>query len=128
MKLSKTLNRLAKELADDLMRRGAFEHKTGDGLSTNERAAKKGIITPIFENLGTQSGPDSALQMVTELEQSFVSEPPDQRNHRFILLNPKATHVGIAIVQKDDSVIVVQNFSEADPAGDETEKLKLFSK
>lgn len=120
VKLSKELTALARELASDLMRRKAFEHKTGDGLSTNQRAVKKGIRTPIFENLGTQSGPDPALQMVTELEESFVSEPPDQQNHRFILLNPKATHVGIAIIQADNSIIVVQNFTESDPAANDT--------
>lgn len=116
VKFNKELTELARELATDLMRRNAFEHKTGDGLSTNQRAVKKGIRTPIFENLGTQSGPDPAPQMVIELEESFVSEPPDQKNHRYILLNPKATHVGIGIVQTDESIIVVQNFTESDPA------------
>jgi uncharacterized protein YkwD len=113
---SPDLSKLARELADDMMRHDYFGHITFSGLSTQQRAKRDGIVCSVYENIGTRSGPDPALQMVDELEQSFMGEPVGEKNHRYVLILPIHTHVGVGIAKFKDSVIVVQNFTDSDPA------------
>jgi len=115
LKVSKELGDLARELAEDLMKHDRFEHKTSKGLATNERALARGIKCFVFENLGEQGGPDSALQMVREIQESFMNEPKNETNHRFILLHPTLVYVGVGIAQKKDKVVMVQNFTQEEP-------------
>jgi hypothetical protein len=99
-----------------MMRHDSFGHITFSGLSTQQRAKRDGIVCSVYENIGTRSGPDPALQMVDELEQSFMGEPEGENNHRYVLILPIHTHVGVGIAKFKDSVIVVQNFTDSDPA------------
>jgi uncharacterized protein YkwD len=113
---SPSLSKLARELADDMLLHDYFGHTTFSGLSTQRLAKRDGIVCSVYENIGTQSGPDPALQMVDELEQSFMGEPEGEKNHRYVLILPIHTHVGVGIAKSKDSVIVVQNFADSDPA------------
>ena len=115
---SPRLGKLARELADDMMVHKYFGHTTFAGLSTQQRAAHDGIECSVYENIGTQSGPDPASQMVDELEQSFMGEPEREKNHRYVLLLPGHTHVGVGIAKSKDCVIVVQDFADSDPSSD----------
>jgi uncharacterized protein YkwD len=116
LKLDSALARLARELADDMATHDSFGHKTVDGLDVNQRAKRVDITCGIYENIGTESGPDSALQMVEDIERSFMDEPPDQPNHRFVLLHPKHVTIGIGIAKAKDRVVVVQDFTDVDPS------------
>ena len=55
------------------------------------------------------------VQMVDELQKSFMSEPEGKRNHRYIILYPKLQFAGIGIAKSKDEVVVVQDFTEAEP-------------
>lgn len=110
------LAKLARELADDMQRHASFGHTTSDGLGTQKRAKQAGINCGVYENIGSQSGPDSAAEMVDEIERSFMTEPPDQPNHRYVLLHPRLQYVGIGVSKSKATVIVVQDFTDVDPA------------
>ncbi len=116
VKLSPELSRMAREHAQDMMKKEYFSHTSPEGLGTQQRAVRLKIRCPIFENLGDQSGPEPAVQMVDDLEQSFMDEPHDQKNHRYNLLHPQHIWVGVAVVQNDDHVIIAQEFSQEDPS------------
>ena len=82
--LNAKLSELARRHAEDMLKRDYFNHVTPDEQGTQERARKLGLKCPVFENLGYQSGDYTALQMVEDLEQTFMKEPKNQRNHRYI--------------------------------------------
>jgi|AGTN01.3.fsa_nt_gi Uncharacterized protein with SCP/PR1 domains len=115
LKSSELLASVARDLADDLAKNNTFSHTTSLGLDTEARAKKRGITCPVFENLGEQSGPDPFVQMVDELQQAFMNEPPGQYNHRYILLEPKQAWVGVGIAKSKDRIVVVQCFTQSDP-------------
>jgi uncharacterized protein YkwD len=115
---SALLAKLARLQADDMLKHNMFSHNSADGLDTQQRAKRSGIIYGVYENIADQAGPDPATQMVDEIDASFMAEPPNQSNHRSNLLSPQHTHVGIGIAKSKDHVIVVQDFTNHDPTGE----------
>lgn len=116
LKLDPRLNKLARELAADMARHEYFGHMSSDGKMTQERAKRLGISVGVFENIGSQSGPDSYSWMVGEVQRGFMSEPEGEPNHRYILLHPAHHYYGVGVAKTKDSVIVVQEFSAEDPS------------
>lgn len=115
LKLDARLAKLARELADDMSSHESFGHQTVDGLTVNQRAKREGITCGVYENIGTESGPDAAVQMVEEIEQSYMHEPQRQPNHRYNLLLASHVCIGIGIAKRKDRVVVVQDFTDVDP-------------
>jgi len=116
LKRSALLGKLARELADDMLANKFFAHKNSHGLNTPERAKLLGITCGVYENIASQSGPDSALQMVEEIEKGFMAEPSGRANHRYVLLHPNSSCAGVGIAKSKNEVIVVQEFTDDDPS------------
>jgi uncharacterized protein YkwD len=115
LKQNAVLAKVARELADDMQKHGFFGDTTSGGLDTQKRAKQAGINCGVYENIGSQSGPDPAADMVEEIERSFMAEPPEEANHRYVLLYPQHQYVGIGISKLKNTVIVVQDFTDVDP-------------
>lgn len=107
------LCKVAREHAEDMLKNDYFGHVNSKGLNAQRRAREAGVTVPVYENIGWRSGPDPAEEMVLTVQKSFMNEPKDQRNHRYILLLKKLKFVGIGVAKKKDQVALVQVFAES---------------
>jgi uncharacterized protein YkwD len=106
------LSAFARKHAEDMMTHDRFTHLDTVGRSTKQRAAAAGIMRPVYENLGWQSGTDSPGQKIDDLENSFMAEPLGEYNHRYIILIPQHTCVGVGVARKKDELYLVQEFAD----------------
>lgn len=113
--LNKKLSDLARTYAQRLLAEKFFSHVDPAGVGAQERANNAGIKCGVYENLGWQSGDDSSMEKVIDLHQSFLNEPPDQKNHRHILLHPKHLFVGVGIAKSGDELALVQEYTDENP-------------
>ena len=113
--LDKTLCKIARAHADDMLKNDFFGHTGSDGRHTQQRARQAGLRVPVYENIGWRSGPDPKPEMVLEIQKSFMNEPKDQPNHRYIMMLDKLKFVGVGVSQKNDQVAIVQVFTDGDP-------------
>jgi uncharacterized protein YkwD len=114
--VNSALAELAREKADDMARRNYFSHVDPDGVGPQERANRAGIRCGTYENLSYEQRPKSMREMVELCEQSMISEPPNQKNHRSNILDPDHACVGIAVARgKDGAFYAVQEFAHTAP-------------
>ncbi len=98
--------RAARAHALDMLERGYFDHVNPEGQGPADRMWAAGVIEArVGENLAFYEGypPEHAARVVVG---DWLNSPP----HRRSLLDPEFTHLGLALVQKGDRVVVVQNF------------------
>jgi len=96
----------ARKHALDMLNRGYFDHVNPEGLGPVERMWAEGVLEiMVGENLALYKGysPEYAAGVVVE---DWLGSP----RHRDNLLKPEFTHLGIALVQVNGRVAVVQNF------------------
>jgi len=118
LKLSPRLSEMAKAHAQDMMKRNFFSHTNKDGLDAQARAAKMKIGIGVYENIAYQQGDIEDFQKVINLEKDFMSEPDGPKNHRYNILYPTHTSVGVGVVIKGDKLILVEEFTDAPPTGE----------
>ncbi len=98
-----------------MLKNDFFGHNSSDGLNAQQRARKAGIKVPVYENIGWRSGPDKISEMVSGIQSSFMKEPKEQRNHRYIILLKQLKFAGVGVAKKKDEVAIVQVFCESSP-------------
>lgn len=113
--LNRNLCKLARDHAEDMLKNDFFGHNSSDGLNAQQRARKAGIKVPVYENIGWRSGPDKSSEMVLGIQSSFMKEPKEQRNHRYIILLKQLEFAGVGVAKKKDEVAIVQVFCESSP-------------
>ena len=113
--LNKKLSDLARTYAQRLLAEKFFSHWDPAGVGAQERASKAGIKCGVYENLGWQSDEDTSMEKVADLHKSFMDEPADQKNHRYILLHPKHQYVGVGIAKSGDELALVQEYTDENP-------------
>jgi len=92
----------------DMVRRGYFGHIAPDGKSILDRLNNAEIAWK-------GEGENIAIaQSVAEAETSFMNEPRFQKNHRWNILNPQYTDVGVGIVSgANGEYYITQDFIES---------------
>ena len=98
--------RAARAHALDMLERGFFDHTNPDGQGPADRMWAAGVLeVTVGENLALYEGypPRQVAEVVVE---DWLNSPPHRKN----LLLPGFTHLGLALVQKDGRIAVVQNF------------------
>lgn len=118
LKFSPRLSAMAKAHAKDMMKRNFFSHTNKDGLDAQARAAKMNIGIGVYENIAYQQGEIEDAQKVINLEKDFMSEPEGPRNHRYNILYPAHTSVGVGVAIKGDKLILVEEFTDMPPTGE----------
>lgn len=88
-----------------MMRRGYFGHVSPEGSSPVNRLQAAGITWQA-------EGENVAIApTVTEAESDFMNEPRHQQNHRWNILNPEYTEVGVGIVRASNGeYYITQDF------------------
>ncbi|HEY9776109.1 MAG TPA: CAP domain-containing protein [Planktothrix sp.] len=111
-----SLTALARMHAADMMKRNFFNHVNPDGEDPQARARRSGVAGGVYENISwEQSGHDSAASMVALCEARMMSEPPNQENHRYNILLPSHSCVGVGVCCKGAKMIMVQEYSDGNP-------------
>ncbi len=118
LKLSARLSAMAKAHAQDMMKKNFFSHVNKDGLDAQARAAKMNIGVGVYENIAYQQGDIEDSQKVINLENDFMSEPDGPKNHRYNILHPAHTSVGVGVAIKGDKLILVEEFTDSSPTGE----------
>ncbi len=110
------LDQLAQTYAEYLLRTGTFAHIDPFGRNPQDRADYFGIKASISENLAWESSNyQGASILIQHAEKAMMSEPPNQLNHRFNILNPQSRYVGIGVARAGDKIMIVEEFSGDDP-------------
>jgi uncharacterized protein YkwD len=118
LKLSPRLSAMAKAHAQDMMKKNFFSHVNKEGLDAQARAAKMSIGAGVYENIAYQQGDIEDAQKVINLENDFMSEPDGPKNHRYNILHPAHTSVGVGVAIKGDKLILVEEFTDSPPTGE----------
>jgi uncharacterized protein YkwD len=105
LRWNENLAAVARAHSRDMLEQGYFDHVDPEGRNVSTRVDAAGIPwRAAGENIaiyGTILGAEGA----------FMNEPRFQHNHRFNILNPNFTDVGIGIVQgANGSLYVTQDF------------------
>lgn len=106
------LAELARFHATNMAKNGFFNHIDKEGRDAQARAREHGIAGGVYENISYQERymlPDRDL--VHNAEALMMGEPPDQRNHRYNILMPSHTQVGIGIARVGGRLMMVQEFA-----------------
>jgi len=113
LRRSGSLGRVARAFADDMAKRGYFDHQDPEGRMPKDRARDAGISAPVSENIAWQKNFFAFEKIVDQCQANMMNEPPnDPNNHRGNILNPRHSCVGIGVaVVLPHSVICVQEFS-----------------
>lgn len=100
LKVNPKLVVLARDYAQDMIKRNFFSHYNPEGQSPFDRMSRYGIgYRYAGENLAINSS-------VAEAEKAFMNSP----GHRANILNSNYTEVGIGVKYQGSSVYVVQEF------------------
>ncbi|HVB35195.1 MAG TPA: CAP domain-containing protein [Patescibacteria group bacterium] len=92
LRWNQKLAAIARAHSLDMIRQGYFGHVAPDGKSIVDRLNSAGIAWQAEgENIAIASS-------VAEAEANFMNEPRFQHNHRWNILNPNYTNVGVGIV------------------------------
>jgi len=92
--------------SEEMARNGYFSHQSG-GESPADRLSAAGILsTRVGENIAN-------CETVTQAESTFMDEPRFERNHRWNILNPDYTRVGVGIARGDDGMLhITEDFAQ----------------
>jgi uncharacterized protein YkwD len=112
LRWNENLAAVARAHSRDMLEQGYFNHVDPEGRNVSTRVDAAGIPWQAAgENIaiyGTVPGAEGA----------FMNEPRFQHNHRFNILNPNFTDVGIGIVQgANGSLYITQDFVGTPPEG-----------
>lgn len=96
---------VARQHSEEMARTGIFSHTGGDGSLPSWRVSMAGVRwLSTAENI-------ARVDNVIQAEALFMNEPKFERNHRWNILNPNFTHVGIGIARgPDGSLYITQEF------------------
>ncbi len=110
---SQKLTELARAHAEDMAKRGYFNHQSPEGRYANHRASMAGLRCHIAENIAwAKSGEKMPKELIQVSEDSMMSEPPGQMNHRGTILDPVSVCVGIGVAyDASEKILSVQVFS-----------------
>lgn len=107
LRWNRKLAAVARAHSLDMARRGYFNHVSPDGRSVEDRLGAAGIVWHREgENIAIADG-------VVQAESAFMGEPRFQKNHRWNILNPHYTDVGVGIVRgPNGEYYITQDFIE----------------
>ena len=112
---SSGLSQLARTYANDQSRRGFTGHRDPEGRMPQDRANMAGINVPVCENVAWCEGDAlTAAGKVKYCQDSMMSEPPNQLNHRGAILSTQYNYLGVGVAINDKGKVnIVQEFSTA---------------
>jgi uncharacterized protein YkwD len=98
---------VARAHSEDMARNGYFSHQSADGQSPADRLSAAGILWGrVGENIAN-------CQTVSQAESTFMDEPKFERNHRWNILNPDYSRVGVGIAKGSDGrLYITEDFAE----------------
>jgi uncharacterized protein YkwD len=98
---------VARAHSEEMAQYGYFGHTAADGASPAQRISSAGIRwTRVGENI-------ASCQSIAQAESTFMDEPKFERNHRWNILNPEYTRVGIGIAKGSDGMLyITEDFAE----------------
>jgi len=98
---------VARAHSEEMARNGYFAHTAADGASPAQRISSAGIRwTRIAENIASS-------QSIAQAESTFMDEPKFERNHRWNILNPEYTRVGVGIAKGSDGMLyITEDFAQ----------------
>ena len=96
------LTKLAQAHADDMGRRGYFDHVSPEGLSFSDRLAEVGLAS-VYRSENIYLSVKPADQVVADTLTWWLNDPP----HRENLLHPELTHAGAGLAQTPEGWYVV---------------------
>lgn len=112
---SQGLSRVARAYAEDMGKRGFFDHRDPEGRMPMDRARQAGISASVWENIAWQEANRSYSTLVDMCQNAMMSEPKDNPlNHRGNILRPQHQVTGIGVAAFGTRVICVQEFSSDD--------------
>jgi len=92
--------------ARDMLARHYFAHETPEGVTPAERMWRAGVLeVTVGENIAYYGGLD-ASQAAAKVVADWMNSP----HHRENILRPQFTHLGVAVSQAGDRVMLVQDF------------------
>jgi len=98
---------VARAHSEEMARNGYFGHRDSTGASPADRISSAGIRwTQVGENI-------ASCQSIAQAESTFMDEPKFERNHRWNILNPDYTRVGVGIARGSDGVLyITEDFAQ----------------
>jgi len=98
---------VARAHSEEMARIGYFGHTAADGASPEQRISSAGIRwTRVGENI-------ASCQSISRAESTFMDEPKFERNHRWNILNPEYTRVGVGIAKGSDGMLyITEDFAQ----------------
>jgi uncharacterized protein YkwD len=98
---------VARAHSEEMARNGYFSHEASDGASPAERISAAGILwSRVGENI-------ASCQTIGLAESTFMDEPKFEQNHRWNILNPAYTHVGVGIAKGSDGMLyITEDFAQ----------------
>ena len=120
VQLNIKLNEFAQGYAEYMLRSKFIGHVDPKGRNLVQRARQAGITCGVYENIAClPRGPGSAwskdMQRIDGAEDSFMSEPSNQQNHRDNILLPKHICVGIGVARAENYMAIVEEYTDQDP-------------
>jgi len=107
------LYRAAQAHAEDMLRRGYFGHERPGGPRLEERLWRAGVYAlKVAENLYELDGPYLPLDFADRAVEGWLKSPGHRRN----LLEPRFTHMAVAVLARGTRYLAVQEFAY-DPFG-----------
>lgn len=98
---------VAREHSEEMARNGYFSHQAANGWSPADRLSAAGIVwMRVGENIAN-------CESVTQAETVFMDEPRFEHNHRWNILNPDYTRVGVGIARGSDGMLyITEDFAQ----------------
>jgi len=95
------LSEVARAHSEEMARFGYFSHQAAGGQSPADRLSAAGIIwVRVGENI-------ASCETVVEAESAFMHEPRFEHNHRWNILNPDYTRIGVGIASGSDGRLYI---------------------
>jgi len=92
---------VARAHSEEMVRNAYFGHDAANGASPGERILSAGIPwARVGENI-------ASCQSITQAESTFMDEPKFERNHRWNILNPDYTRLGVGIAKGSDGMLYI---------------------
>lgn len=98
---------VARAHSEEMAREGYFSHDSADGASPAERISSAGIPwARVSENI-------ASCRTIGQAESTFMDEPKFEQNHRWNILNPDYTRVGVGIAKGSDGMLyITEDFAQ----------------
>jgi uncharacterized protein YkwD len=98
---------VARAHSEEMARNGYFSHEAADGAWPAQRISAAGILwVRVGENI-------ASCQSIAQAESTFMDEPKFERNHRWNILSPDYTRVGVGIAKGSDGMLyITEDFAQ----------------